>query len=186
MIPFNRTSYRKLFYGTLAAGHVLFTMIFPYFSTPIAVWLIRHKLVDVFIAAFAVPFFGTAFYFAYRRWRYIQLKRKISLLAAGCLYWAAYIPLEYHLERLHILNFSFMGIVMYKSFSPWMKLWRAALLSLIVTITIGTIDEYIQRWIVGRSSTLHDVLLCVEGAFLGVALAWIFDAYSRKGRPDIL
>ena len=147
-----------------------------------ASWLLQHQLIDPFIALFAVPFLGTVIFFAYKRWKLIQPKRRLVLGLASLLYGAAYFPLSYHLERLHILNFSFMGIIMYKTFSPFMKLRQAAGLALVITITIGSIDEFLQRWVPGRSSNLHDVLLCVQAAFLGVALAWIFDKYSRKGR----
>ncbi len=173
---------RTLFYSLLAFGHTLFTMVFPLVSVPLAVWLNKRKLFDSFIALFAVPFFSIVAYYSYKRWKLIKPNRRWVLVTAAALYAAAYIPLEYHPERLHILNFSFMGVIMYKTFSPLMKLRYAVVLSLAFIITVGTIDEFLQRWVVGRSSTFHDVSLCIEGAFLGVTLAWIFDKYSRKGR----
>lgn len=169
-------------YGLMAFGQTIFTFAFPWISSPLASWLFQQKLMNWFIASFSVPFFTAVLFLAYKRWHLIQPKRKILLTSAALLYCAAYFPLSYAPEKLHILNFSFMGIVFYKFFSPLMRVKRAIVRALLITIFIGTIDEFIQKWIPGRGASVHDVLLCVEAAFLGVTIAWIFDKYSRKGR----
>lgn len=173
---------RTVLFGAISAFSIVFTMTFPYFSVGVAIWLFKHNLFEAFIALFALPFLATVLYFTYKRWNLIQPKRRGILILAFLLYCAAYFPLDYHPERLHVLNFSFMALILYKTFSPLMRIRQAAFFALVTTITVGTVDEFLQRWIPGRSSSFHDVMLAVKAAFLGVALAWVFDKYSRKGR----
>ena len=173
---------RTAIYGSLALGHVIFSFAFPWISSPLASWLFNHHLMGWFIVSFSVPFFTTVIFFSYKKWALIQPRRKIILACTVFLYCAAYFPLSYAPEKLHILNFSVMGIIFYKLFSPLMRVKRAIARSLLMTILVGTLDEFLQKWIVGRSSNFHDVFLCIEAAFLGVTIAWIFDKYSRKGR----
>ncbi len=173
---------RTALYGLLALGHVLFSFAFPWISAPLASWLFKRQLMGWFIASFSVPFFITVLFFAYKKWALIQPKRKIILACAALLYCASYFTLSYAPEKLHILNFSVMAIIFYKFLSPLMTVKRAVVRSLLITILVGTLDEFLQKWVVGRSSNLHDVFLCVKAAFLGVTIAWIFDKYSRKGR----
>lgn len=169
-------------YGLLALGQVIFSFAFPWISSPLASWLFQQNLMGWFIASFSVPFFTVVIFLSYKKWHLIQPKRKIILTCAALLYCAAYFPLSYAPEKLHILNFSFMGIIFYKFFSPLMRVKRAIVRALLITILVGTLDEFIQKWVPGRGASVHDVLLCIEAAFLGVTIAWIFDKYSRKGR----
>lgn len=173
---------RTVFYGALVAGHIVFTMTFPYVSGSVANWLNRRNLMDFFIASFSVPFFTAVLFYAYKKWSLIQPKRRILLASVILLYCAAYFTLSYPPEKLHILNFSFMGIIFYKFLSPLMKVKHAAIRSLLYIFFIGTLDEFLQKWIPARGASVHDVILCYESATLGVMIAWIFDKYSRKGR----
>ena len=173
---------RTVVYGWLALTHVIFTFAFPWVSAPLAVCLFERHLMEWFIASFSVPFFTTVIIFSWKRWTLIQPKRKMILAGAALLYCASYFTLSYAPEKLHILNFSVMAIIFYKLLSPLMSIKRAIVRTLLITILIGTFDEFLQKWIKGRSSNVHDVFLCVKAAFLGVTIAWIFDKYSRKGR----
>lgn len=173
---------RTALYGFIALGHVIFSFVFPWFSVPIVVWLFSRKVMGWFIASFSVPFFTAVIFTAYKKWALIHPQRKMILAAAAFFYCAFYFTLSYAPEKLHILNFSVMGIIFYKFLSPHMRIKRAVIKSLLFTILVGSIDEFQQKWIIGRSSTVHDVFLCVKGAVLGVTIAWIFDKYSRKGR----
>lgn len=114
----------------------------------------------------------------------IQSQRRLILilLSSVILYIAVYETVPDLGEKLHVLNFSVMAILIYKTFSPIMKLHWAFLLAWGLTSGISAVDEVLQRFIPGRDGSLHDVLIAVRSGLLGVIIAWVFDAYSRKGR----
>lgn len=175
---------RSILYGAGTIGHMLFTLIFPFFSVPIVNWFVHHNLYRKTIAALAAPFFISLTYFAVKRWKLIKTDRKlIFILAASViLYITVYETVPDLGEKLHVLNFSVFAILLYKTLSPLMKLHWALLLSWIAASALGAIDESLQNFIPGRSGCIHDVLIAVRSGILGGILAWIFDAYSRKGR----
>ena len=175
---------RSLLYGALALGQLLFTLIFPFYSVKIVVWFMQRNLYRLLIAAMGATFFFLMVYFSLKRWPVIKKDRRTILIfaAAAILYITVYETVPDVGEKLHVLNFSVLAILIYKTCSPLMKLHGALFLSWILTSGVGALDEYLQQSIPGRAGTIHDVLIAVRSAVLGGIIAWIFDAYSRKGR----
>lgn len=141
-----------------------------------------HKL----IIAFSVPFFFLFFYYAAKRWHVIKKDRRLTLLiiVTALLYVGIFETVADFGEKLHVLNFSILAILIYKALSPISKIPWALLLASFLSSIVGALDEYFQTFIPGRAGTIHDALIAVRSAVIGVIIAWIFDAYSRKGRPN--
>lgn len=177
-----KISRRSLFYGAASLAHVLFALTFPFYSGDLARWLYARDLMDEFIVAFSVPFFIGLAYYSFRRWRMFKKERRVILVFAIAAYLVVYFSLADHKERLHIVSFSVMAMLFYKTLSPMTRLRWAGLSAFLLASGTGIVDEIIQRWIPDRTSNLHDMMLAVKGAALGVLIGWLFDAYSRKGR----
>ncbi len=175
---------RSQVYGLTAIGHILFSLIFPFFSVPIVVWLMERNLYRKTIMTLAAPFAVLFFYFSYKRWSLIKQDRRLLLLVilSALIYVAIFETVPDLGEKLHVLNFSMMALVIYKAASPIMKIPRAMLLAWGLTTAVGCLDEYLQNFIPGRAGTIHDALITVRSGVIGIIIAWIFDAYSRKGR----
>jgi VanZ family protein len=177
---------RSLTYGIASLCHLIFTLVFPFYSVPIVVWLMERNLYRLTISALAAPFFSFLAYFSLKRWPLIKKDRRLILIlmAVVFLYILVYETVPDLGEKLHVLNFSILALLMYKAFSPLMKLHWALLLAWLLPSAVAGLDEYVQDFISGRAGTMHDVLIAVRSAILGGIIAWIFDAYSRKGRTD--
>ena len=175
---------RSVLYGVATIGHMLFTLIFPFFSVPIVNWFVHHNLYRKTIALCATPFFLSLIYFTYKRWKLIKKDRRMILILAASviLYIMVYETVPDLGEKLHVLNFSVFAILVYKTLSPRMKLHWVLLISWIAASALGVVDESLQNFIPGRSGCIHDVLIAVRSGILSGIIAWIFDAYSRKGR----
>lgn len=175
---------RCIYYGVAATAHSLFTLIFPFFSVPLIVGLMNRDLYRLTIASLAAPFFSVLAYFSMKRWPVIKKDRRLILILVAAIisYITVYETVPDMGEKLHVLNFSVLAILIYKTFSPLMKVHGALLLSWAIAGTIGGVDEWLQNFIPGRAATLHDVLIAVRSGILGGIFGWIFDAYSRKGR----
>ena len=175
---------RSIFYGALTLFQFIFTLVFPFYSVPVVIWFMHHNLYRILIASLGAVFSFFMIYFSLKRWPVIKNDRRTILIlaASAILYITVYETVPDLGEKLHVLNFSVLALLIYKTFSPLMKLHRALLLCWFVTIAVGVIDESLQNFIPGRAGTIHDVLIAVRSAVLGGIIAWIFDAYSRKGR----
>ena len=162
----------------------MFTLIFPFYSVAPVIWLRGHNLYRITIAILATPFFFFLAYFSLKRWHAIKKDRRLLLIltAATLLYITVYESVPDLGEKLHVLNFSILALLIYKTLSPVMKLHWALLICWGVASLVGGIDESLQNFIPGRAGTLHDVFIAVRSTILGGIIAWIFDAYSRKGR----
>ncbi len=180
----NEIPKRSRIYGLIALGHILFSLTFPFVSVKIVVWLMKHNLYRKSIMALATPFFVVFLYYAYKRWRLIKHDRRLFMLIilSALIYLMIYETVPDLGEKLHVLNFSIMSLVIYKTCSPIMKLHWAIILAWVLTMAVGALDEYLQCFIPGRAGTLHDFWITVRSGLIGVVIAWIFDAYSRKGR----
>ncbi len=180
----HRIPIRSQVYALTAFFHTLFTLISPFYTVPLVVWLSKRNLYGTSIACTAGIFFAFLFYFGIKRWHMIKADRRLSLIFILSLlsYFVVYETVSDRGEKLHVLNFSVLALLIYKACSPLVKLERALLLSWILPGLVAFIDEYLQKYIPGRVGTMHDVLIAVRSAVLGGVLAWIFDAYSRKGR----
>lgn len=175
---------RSLFYGVLSVFQLLVTLISPFYTVPVVSWLMRQNMYRFTIALLAAPFFSLLAYFSMKRWPLIKKDRRmiLILLASACSYIAVYETVPDVGEKLHVLNFSVFALLIYKTCSPQMKLHWAMLLAWLIPSGVAGVDEYMQNFIVGRAGTLHDALIGVRSAILGGSIAWVFDAYSRKGR----
>ena len=186
MTPVNKVPIprRSILYGAGTVGQLIFTLVFPFFSVPIVNWFVHHNLYRKTIAALAAPFFISLLYFSLDRWKLIKKDRKLILILAASviLYITVYETVPDLGEKLHVLNFSVFAILVYKTLSPLMKLHWALLSAWIAASALGALDETFQIFIPGRSGCIHDVLIAVRSGILGGIIAWIFDAYSRKGR----
>lgn len=175
---------RSFLYGLTAAGHILFSLVFPFFSVPLVIWLMERNLYRKSIMAFAAPFAGLFIYYTYRRWHLLKNDRHMLILVilSALIYVAIFETVPDLGEKLHVLNFSLMALVIYKALSPVMKIHWAMVFAWFVTCLVGGLDEYLQNFIVGRAGTVHDFLITVRSGVIGIIIGWIFDAYSRKGR----
>jgi VanZ family protein len=177
-------SRRSLFFAALLILHTAFTLISPFYTVPIVVWLMKHKLYRITIGCMAAPLFFLLLFFSVKRWKLIKADRRLILILVATVfsYITVYETVPDLGEKLHVLNFSVLALFAYKMLSPQMKLHWALLISWIFSSSVAGVDEYLQNFIVGRAGTVHDVLIAVRSAILGGIIAWIFDAYSRKGR----
>lgn len=173
---------RSFQYAVLATAHIIFALTFPFYSGDFARLMYRWNMMETVIIIFSIPFFAGMVYFSVTRWHSFKTERKLILGFAILAYCAVYFSLPDHKERLHIISFSLMAVLIYKVFSPMTRLRWAGLAGFTLTSVTCTVDEWIQIYIPDRTSNLHDVMLGVKGAMLGVLMAWLFDAYSRKGR----
>jgi VanZ family protein len=177
---------RSYLYGVLSLFQLIVTLVSPFYTVPVVVWLVKRNLYRFTIALIAAPFFSLLAYFSMKRWPFIKKDRRmiLILLASACSYIAVYETVPDMGEKLHVLNFSVLAFLIYKTFSPLMKLHWAMMLAWILPSAVAGFDEYLQNFIPGRAGTLHDVLIAVRSAILGGSIAWVFDAYSRKGRES--
>ena len=175
---------RSLLYGALSLLQLFVTLVSPFYTVPVVSWLMRQNLYRFTIALLAAPFFSLLAYFSMKRWSLIKKDRRmvLILLASACSYIAVYETVPDVGEKLHVLNFSVLALLIYKTLSPQMKLHWAMLLSWMIPSLVAGVDEYMQNFIPGRAGTVHDALIAVRSAILGGSIAWVFDAYSRKGR----
>ena len=104
----------------------------------------------------------------------IPLKWILFLLILS-IYTGFYFTLPIPLEEIHLINFSVLTLLYKKAFENSGRgqhiYWKA----LVLTVFIGSLDEFIQKFIPGRFADWHDIGLCLIGALLGALLAWIFD-----------
>jgi VanZ family protein len=175
---------RSWFYGGLTLFHTLFTLISPFYTFPVVVWLMKRNLYAKVISAFALPIFFLVLYYSWKQWNLIKKDRRLILIliASALSYLTVYETVPDLGEKLHVLNFSALALLMYKTFSPLVKLHWALLISWSFASLMAALDEYLQNYIPGRAGTVHDVLIAVRSGILGGIIAWVFDAYSRKGR----
>lgn len=185
ILPFmNQIPRRCWIYGLTAIFHLIFTIVFPFYSVALVSWFQKRHLYQLLIVMVSIPFFAALCYYTAKRWSVIRKSRKTALCLAvsAILYVTVYETVPDFGEKLHVLNFSVLAILFYKAFSPIMKIPEALFWSWYITNLTGSLDESLQNFIIGRDGSIHDVLICVRSATLGIIIAWIFDAYSRKGR----
>lgn len=175
---------RSLYYGMGSLCHLIFTLVFPFYSVALVVWFRERNLYRILIGTLAAPFFAFLIYFSIKRWPVIKKDRRLFLIltASTILYITLYETVPDLGEKLHVLNFSVLALLIYKTLSPLMKLHWALLIAWAVASVTGVVDESLQNFIPGRAGTLHDMWIAVRSAILGGMIAWIFDAYSRHGR----
>lgn len=180
----HRISARSIAYGVGALFHLAFTLISPFYSVPVVVALRERNLYRVVITLMAGVFFLFLAYFSAKRWHVIKNDRRLLLVLviSTVLYLFIYETVPDLGEKLHVLNFSVLALLIYKALSPMMKLHWALFIAWILASITGVIDESLQNFIPGRAGTLHDMVIGVKSAILGGIMAWVFDAYSRKGR----
>lgn len=177
---------RSWIYGLTAIFHLIFTIIFPFYSVEIVTWFQKRHLYQLLIVLISIPFFGALAYFSKKCWHVIRKSRKtaLCLVVSAILYVTVYETVPDLGEKLHVLNFSVLALLFYKAFSPIMKIPEALFWAWYITNVAGALDESLQNFILGRDGSVHDFLICVRSATLGVIIAWVFDAYSRKGRTS--
>jgi len=60
-----------------------------------------------------------------------------------------------------------------------MKMWRPALVALVVAAIYAAFDEFHQSFVPSRTASAHDVAIDIGGAVVGLAIYWAF-ALRRK------
>ena len=89
---------------------------------------------------------------------------------------AFYFNLEIRLEEIHLINFSVLTILFKKALDhsshPSLRSMVYAK-AIALAVLVGSLDEFLQKFIPGRVSDLRDVGLCGVAALLGAGLAWI-------------
>ena len=60
-----------------------------------------------------------------------------------------------------------------------MKMWRPALVALVVAAIYAAFDEFHQSFVPSRTASTHDVAIDIGGAVVGLAIYWAF-ALRRK------
>lgn len=82
-----------------------------------------------------------------------------------------------HIRRLaHLTEYTTLGVVL-SSFSVLVSRRSHKVWVLLIGISVAAIDEYIQLFAGGRTSTWHDVVLdgvgCMIGIFLVMVIRWL-------------
>lgn len=82
-----------------------------------------------------------------------------------------------HIRRLaHLTEYTTLGVVL-SSFSVLVSRRSHKVWVLLIGISVAAIDEYIQLFSGGRTSTWHDVVLdgvgCMIGIFLVMVIRWL-------------
>ncbi len=85
------------------------------------------------------------------------------------------VPLPYHLDKLaHAVVYGVLAITARRAFfhqsgSPWLR-QHAAILAVVFALVYGVTDEFHQRFVPGRVSSLLDLVADVAGAAVAVSI----------------
>lgn len=86
---------------------------------------------------------------------------------------------DWHIRRLaHLTEYTTLGVVL-SGFSVLVLRRSHKFWVLLVGIGVASIDEYIQLFAGGRTSTWHDVVLDVVGCVIGIFLVMVIRGVKR-------
>ena len=118
-----------------------------------------------------------------------MVRRQKAVIAALVLYWPtlfvlAHIPIPEVVRRadvsdksLHVLMYMILTFLLWSALKPQSKTnWRhlAPWLTLAVVLVYALCDEYLQRFVAGRSMDAHDLVADVVGAVAALVVVSIF------------
>lgn len=84
-----------------------------------------------------------------------------------------------HIRRLaHLTEYTTLGVVL-SSFSVLVSRRSHKVWVLLIGISVAAIDEYIQLFSGGRTSTWHDVVLDGVGCIIGIVLVMVIRGVKR-------
>jgi VanZ family protein len=84
-----------------------------------------------------------------------------------------------HIRRLaHLTEYTTLGVVL-SSFSVLISRRSHKVWVLLIGISVAAIDEYIQLFSGGRTSTWHDVVLDGVGCIIGIVLVMVIRGVKR-------
>lgn len=84
-----------------------------------------------------------------------------------------------HIRRLaHLTEYTTLGVVL-SSFSVLVSRHSHKIWVLLIGIGVASIDEYIQLFAGGRTSTWHDVVLDSVGCMVGIVLVMVIRGVKR-------
>lgn len=86
-----------------------------------------------------------------------------------------------HIRRLaHLTEYTTLGVVL-SSFSVLISRHSHKVWVILIGISVAAIDEYIQLFSGGRTSTWHDVVLDGVGCMIGIFLVMVIRGVKRGG-----
>ena len=83
-------------------------------------------------------------------------------------------------ERVHFLEYSLLGSLVFTAWSLDLAGNRLYLVSLAFTALLGGIDEIIQYFLPNRVGELRDFSLNLVGGMIGIVMAWVLHRPTAK------
>ena len=91
---------------------------------------------------------------------------------------APYLSAGHILRLAHLTEYTTLGVVL-SSFSVLISRRSHKVWVLLIGISVAAIDEYIQLFAGGRTSTWHDVVLDGVGCIIGIVLVMVIRGVKR-------
>lgn len=114
----------------------------------------------------------------------ISWQKWIMALIVFCLYAYTLVLLKIPEERIHLLEYGFLGFLVFNVYPPaWGDLSRYWHSFLTVSF-FGTLDEIIQYFIPNRVGDVRDIILNIISGLLGLLLVAVFSYKSAKNLPN--
>lgn len=85
-------------------------------------------------------------------------------------------------ERVHFLEYSLLGALIFTAWSLDLKGNQLYLASLALTSLLGGIDEFIQYFLPNRVGEFRDFLLNLVGGMIGIVVAWVLHRPPEAGK----
>jgi len=113
--------------------------------------------------------------------RVISEKRYVNLLffiIIGLSFFPAYFNLERPLERFHLLQYSILGILVFRVLAPRRYSLQFYLLSLNILLLVAYTDEILQGFFADRVYDIQDIWINIFSGIIGILFLRVMDLNS--------
>lgn len=138
-----------------------------------------HSLKPVMVVFFAVP---VAYVIAYlvSQARVTRIRPYLYLLAVCLIAMVLTTPERDTPEHIHLLIYSLLAVFAYKAFAFTLSDLASYAIPLVVTVSIGYLDEIWQGMMPGRRFDMRDVSDNAVGALIGMSFIFIRQRYGKR------
>ena len=165
---------------TFALAYTVFVLSMTYLILPLEAYLKKKGSYKFAIRTLCYLFLAGILYLIWKRRHILTPIRIVCTLVVIALYVVHYLRVSFEIERAHLVEYSLLAIILNRALALRFSKLRNLVDTALISILIGCLDEFIQRFIPGREGTIGDVYLGAISSILGLALTLIFQNNSIK------
>jgi VanZ family protein len=91
----------------------------------------------------------------------------------------------------HVTEYAILAALLWRALRHYWSLvqrsfWKSATIALTVALIYATADEFHQSFVLSRTATVHDVVMDIVGALVGLTICWMFVRNRQTPATDTL